>query len=465
MISTMRLVSRQRVPIATLTLRKLCTATTEKGSFALRHPVVFGAGCSFVKMMCGDLLTQKVIEKRSETDWRRTAFFGFFGVFYMGGVQYLVYVKGFSYMFPTAERFLKLPLAQRLQDTRGLLEAMGQVAMDCCVHIPFLYFPAFLLLKDLMLNPDGIRVKGTTQASDILQTYKDEFVSLNVATCKFFIPSGIIMFGVVPMHLRIPYVACVGLVWASILSYLKGGDKPQMVPIDSIRELQELIKKPQEWYAAAIEGVGAQVDEEQFVAILAKADVSTDGVQNEAAARWLFKALDMDMNCAISGIDVKVLLALMAGLLNVQAEGVKFLFDSVDSDSDQTLTLLEVEAMMHAFFAVKERTSGKQLNLLFTFPSEEYNRNSRGLPVTYLKENAHERLQDFHLKYPAMKAQQLVLPECIAAEAKLAAKEVFAAADTNKDAGISISEFSAWLKSDHAWARSVVDVFEIYKLA
>ena len=74
---------------------------------------------------------------------------------------------------------LSLVAAQRLQDTRGLLEAMGQatgaegeagarggamecfpcvqvamecfpwvqVAMDCCVHNPFLYFPAFLLLK------------------------------------------------------------------------------------------------------------------------------------------------------------------------------------------------------------------------------------------------------------------------------------------------------------------------------
>lgn len=178
-----------------------------------------------LEMMLGDLYTQKVVERRKGIDWQRNIFFGTFGVLYMGGVQYLVYVKLFARVFPTAERFTSSPMAQRLTDLPGMLEVLGQVAMDCWVHIPFMYFPAFFLLKDLMLNPAGIRAKGLGQVREILSQYRAEFFSLNWATTRFFFPSGIIMFGIMPLHLRVPYVAVAGCVWAAILSFMKGEQK------------------------------------------------------------------------------------------------------------------------------------------------------------------------------------------------------------------------------------------------
>ena len=101
----------------------------------------------------------RFIEKR-EIDWRRTSFFGLFGCFYLGGFQYLVYVKIFSRVFPRADSFVKLTMAQKLKDHAGMLQVVGQIAADLLIHIPFFYFPTFLLLKDLMLNPEGIRIKG-----------------------------------------------------------------------------------------------------------------------------------------------------------------------------------------------------------------------------------------------------------------------------------------------------------------
>ena len=72
----------------------------------------------------------------------------------------------------TAGKFVQLPLAQRMKDVRGIAQSLGQVAMDCFVHIPFLYFPAFLLGKDFWLNDNGIRKHGYTAVEEIMLEYK-----------------------------------------------------------------------------------------------------------------------------------------------------------------------------------------------------------------------------------------------------------------------------------------------------
>ena len=52
-----------------------------------------------------DLMVQKVVEKRENIDWKRNIAFGTFGLFYLGGVQYMIYVPLFSRLFPSAAAF------------------------------------------------------------------------------------------------------------------------------------------------------------------------------------------------------------------------------------------------------------------------------------------------------------------------------------------------------------------------
>jgi hypothetical protein len=60
----------------------------------IQHPLAFGVGVSTVKTSASDLLVQTVVEQRqlSEIDWKRNAAFATFGCFYLGGVQYAIYV-------------------------------------------------------------------------------------------------------------------------------------------------------------------------------------------------------------------------------------------------------------------------------------------------------------------------------------------------------------------------------------
>ena len=81
---------------------------------AKTYPFRFGMGFSLFKTAGCDLLVQKVVEKREEIDWRRTVAFGSFGLFYLGGVQYILYVPIFSRLFPNAAAFSAKTLSQKM---------------------------------------------------------------------------------------------------------------------------------------------------------------------------------------------------------------------------------------------------------------------------------------------------------------------------------------------------------------
>ena len=87
---------------------------------AKTHPFKFGMGYSLLKTAGCDLMVQKVVEKREEVDWKRTLAFGSFGLFYLGGVQYAIYVPLFSRLFPNAAAFSAKTIAEKAKDIPGI---------------------------------------------------------------------------------------------------------------------------------------------------------------------------------------------------------------------------------------------------------------------------------------------------------------------------------------------------------
>lgn len=107
----------------------MATATAGRSAFRVieRYPLAFGAGVSCVKTSGSDLLVQKVIEQREEIDWKRNIAFGTFGLLYLGGVQYALYVNVFQRIFPRAASFAAKPFAQKIKDVKGVGTMFGQV--------------------------------------------------------------------------------------------------------------------------------------------------------------------------------------------------------------------------------------------------------------------------------------------------------------------------------------------------
>lgn len=84
--------------------------------------MAFGIVFSGIKTSVSDLLVQKVVEQRKEVDWKRNAAFATFGFVYLGGIQYMIYVPGFSWLFPGAAGFAAKTLRDKLRDARGLFQ-------------------------------------------------------------------------------------------------------------------------------------------------------------------------------------------------------------------------------------------------------------------------------------------------------------------------------------------------------
>ena len=87
-------------------------------------------------------------------DWRRNAAFASFDCFYLGGVQYGIYVKAFGRLFPTSRTFTSKSVAEKLKDKVGMKETGYQVFLDQFVHHPLLYFPVFYATKEIVVNKD-----------------------------------------------------------------------------------------------------------------------------------------------------------------------------------------------------------------------------------------------------------------------------------------------------------------------
>lgn len=182
-----------------------------------KYPFAFGVGLSCVKTSFSDLLVQKVVERREEIDWKRNAAFAAFGFFYLGGVQYTLYVPVFTRLFPHAAKFAAKPLRAKIRDLKGMAQLAGQVFLDQCVHHPLMYFPAFYITKDLVMS-DSFDIGKSL--SNCRANLKEDLVAL----WKIWVPAMIINFSFMPMYARIPFVAGVSLLWTCILSSMRGGD-------------------------------------------------------------------------------------------------------------------------------------------------------------------------------------------------------------------------------------------------
>ena len=94
-----------------------------------KYPFAFGVGLSCIKTSFSDLLVQKVVERREEIDWKRNAAFAAFGFFYLGGIQYTLYVPVFTRLFPHAAKFAAKPLRSKIRDVKGMAQLAGQVSL------------------------------------------------------------------------------------------------------------------------------------------------------------------------------------------------------------------------------------------------------------------------------------------------------------------------------------------------
>ncbi|EFJ42322.1 hypothetical protein VOLCADRAFT_107297 [Volvox carteri f. nagariensis] len=169
---------------------------------AQKYPMYTGVVTTVIKTSAADLFAQKIVERREEVDWRRHGMFVLFGFGYLGCWQYYLYNDLFV-------RWCK-PITA-LVGHRG--SAPVKTFIDQCIHHPVLYFPSFYTLKGM--------VEGKP-LSESMSEYREHLWDNCKALWMIWVPAQMVNFTVVPLHLRIPFVAGVSFAWTVVISCMRG---------------------------------------------------------------------------------------------------------------------------------------------------------------------------------------------------------------------------------------------------
>jgi len=207
--------STQHIPSLLLPYFRLITLV---GS---RHPFAFGTVVASAKTGMADFIVQKYVERNDKIDRRRLALFSFWGFFWLGTVQYFIYVKLFAQMlFPNVRGFVSKSISEKLADKQGQLIVLKQVALDQFVHHPFFLFPAFYTLKCMVESEDALSPSGYVR--DGLGNYRSN-IRTDLTVCwSTWIPAFMINFSICPLWMRVPFVAGVSFFFTMYWSFLHG---------------------------------------------------------------------------------------------------------------------------------------------------------------------------------------------------------------------------------------------------
>ena len=162
-----------------------------------KRPYAVAFGSCAVKGVIADTISQRIVEGKQEQNWKRTAVFAFYGGWYCGWFQHALYNVGYARLFGL--------------DT-SLKNALRKVAFDSAIHVPLVCFPVYYAYKGALY--DGIGVRGG------LERYSNEWQMICSNYYMVWVPANLLVFTVVPVPLRIGFIACTSLGWLTVSSFL-----------------------------------------------------------------------------------------------------------------------------------------------------------------------------------------------------------------------------------------------------
>ena len=167
-----------------------------------RQPLLTSIVVTGAKAAAADLMIQAVVEKRARVDERRVATFGLFGATYQGCVQYFLFNHVLEWWRPgRSVRAVALKIA----------------ATNFCLD-PVLFFPVFYSLREMLATGE----LGAHTVTAALAKYRENvFEDLRNSWGVWF-PCHAVTYGLMPLHLRMPWVALVSFSYVGLLSFTRG---------------------------------------------------------------------------------------------------------------------------------------------------------------------------------------------------------------------------------------------------
>lgn len=157
------------------------------------HPVKTQLITTATVMLSGDLIAQKVLERRTSIDVPRAARFFIMGIGFVGPVLRVWYL--------TLERVVGVG--------SGRAVVIKKVLLDQGVFTP-VFIPSFLVTLGALQRRSW---------EDIKRTVRTDYLPILKANYMLWPAAQLINFRFVPLSYRVPFASCVALVWNTYLAW------------------------------------------------------------------------------------------------------------------------------------------------------------------------------------------------------------------------------------------------------
>lgn len=174
----------------------------KKVSFLKRHPFAGALMITTLNAFSADLMTQLVFEKNPWNP-QRSAVFASFGFLYQGIVQYAIVNYLWEKLFPGNSK----------KAITSKVFAMNLLSD------PLFFMPTFYIFRETLAQ--GAIAWATVKAA--LLGYKANCLLDWRNSWMVWFPGHAVTYGVMKPHQRIPWMACLGFIYMTVLSVTRGG--------------------------------------------------------------------------------------------------------------------------------------------------------------------------------------------------------------------------------------------------
>lgn len=187
-----------------------------------QDPLFLAVAITGVKTGGADFLAQKLAnrkltgKKKKGLDKRRMGLFSLYGGVYLGLWQHTLFSHIYTKLFPMASVFAAKSLKDKMTDSVGAVSVLKQVASEAFLHWPWLYIPAFYVLKEVTA-PGGF--KFSNLANILRQNWVDDLI----LCWKVWVPVAIVNFSFFPIQWQVPFTALVSFCYMAYFSMKRGG--------------------------------------------------------------------------------------------------------------------------------------------------------------------------------------------------------------------------------------------------
>mmetsp|Transcript_111919 Transcript_111919/g.239069 ORF Transcript_111919/g.239069 Transcript_111919/m.239069 type:complete len:267 (+) Transcript_111919:251-1051(+) len=160
------------------------------------YPYALGFAVCFTKGIIADTLAQKAIARREKVDGRQVLAMGLFSGCFTGCAYHFIFNVAFSRIWGAS---------------KSLSTVLSKAATDGILVFPFLYMPTFYYFDELIRHGSlkAIPERWMTEIRSCMRSY----VNIWPATM-------LCVFTIVPVELRISFIASVSFTWLIILSVI-----------------------------------------------------------------------------------------------------------------------------------------------------------------------------------------------------------------------------------------------------